>query len=62
MICRSADEAFQAGLTEPCEHDKPPTQCADCQLTEAEMTRLLVLHRDHHHLGEAPTVAPLRAA
>lgn len=48
MICRTPDEAFQAGYDAPCEHQLPdPTQCPDCRLTDAEIARLAVLHRPH---------------
>ncbi|MFD7978848.1 hypothetical protein [Streptomyces sp. NPDC059071] len=60
MICRTADEAFEAGLAEPCEHDQPPALCPDCQLSGAEIARLLVLHREH--FAEAPAAPRLRAA
>lgn len=60
MICRNAEEAFQAGLTEPCEHHRPPAECPKCQLSGTEITRLLVLHREH--LAPSALPAPRRAA
>lgn len=46
MICRTPDEAFQTGFNSPCEHGiHPVTECDDCRLTHAEISRLAVLLR-----------------
>jgi hypothetical protein len=45
QICMTADEAFEAGFNEPCEHGTPPNACPDCRLTNAEIGRLVVLLR-----------------
>ncbi|MFG2899556.1 hypothetical protein ACGFZH_21045 [Streptomyces zaomyceticus] len=58
MICRTPEEAFAAGLDEACEHDVPPAACELCQLSEPEITRLVVLYRDHL----PPTAASSEAA
>ncbi|WP_435969342.1 hypothetical protein [Streptomyces sp. Qhu_M48] len=47
MICRTPEEAFEAGLHEACEHGVHPAACQTCQLSEPEITRLVVLYRDH---------------
>ena len=53
-ICRTPEEAFQAGWDEPCEHNVPdPTRCPQCRLSEAEIRRLAILHRPHLRLDEA---------
>jgi hypothetical protein len=44
-ICMTADEAFQAGFNEPCQHGTPPDVCSRCRLTDAEIGRLVVLLR-----------------
>ena len=39
MICRTPEEAFQAGWDSPCEHGIPdPVDCPDCRLTPEEIT------------------------
>jgi len=44
MICRTPEEAFQAGLNSPCEHGVPkPPDCPKCRLTPEETTRLALL-------------------
>ncbi|MFE5369201.1 hypothetical protein [Streptomyces mirabilis] len=44
MICRTPEEAWQAGLELPCEHGvRPLPECPDCRLTEAEIADLAVL-------------------
>lgn len=55
-ICRTADEAFQAGWDEPCDHGIDPAECSTCGLTDAEITRLVVL------LGGLADHAPESAA
>lgn len=48
MICRTVEDAFQAGLNAPCEHGIPnPVDCPDCRLTPAEIERLVVMHRPY---------------
>jgi len=42
-ICRTAEEAFQAGWTETCDHDLDPGKCPTCGLTDSEIVRLTVL-------------------
>lgn len=43
-ICRTAEEAFEAGWNEPCDHGRPnPGDCPTCGLTDGEITRLSVL-------------------
>lgn len=43
-ICLSAQEAFEAGFQEACEHRVPdPNDCPACRLSEAEIRRLAVL-------------------
>ncbi|MFI0528512.1 hypothetical protein ACH3XX_00510 [Streptomyces scabiei] len=44
-ICKTADQAFEAGFNEPCEHDTQPDHCPHCRLTDAEIGRLVVLLR-----------------
>jgi hypothetical protein len=45
-ICRTVEDAFQAGLNAPCEHNIPnPVDCPDCRLTPAEIEHLVVMHR-----------------
>lgn len=44
-ICKTVDEAFEAGFNESCEHDSPPEDCPSCRLTAAEIGRLVVLLR-----------------
>lgn len=57
-ICRTADEAFQAGFEEPCEHQVPdPEDCPQCRLTEAEIGRLVVLLRRDPAVPAARTTA-----
>ena len=48
MICRTPDQAFQAGYDEPCVHQVPnPSDCPDCRLTDDEIARLAVLNRPY---------------
>lgn len=42
-ICRTADEAFQAGWDEPCDHGTDPGECSECGLTDTEIARLVIL-------------------
>ncbi|MFE2556638.1 hypothetical protein ACFXGT_11470 [Streptomyces sp. NPDC059352] len=58
MICRTPEGAFQAGLSELCEHDVSPAACPKCQLTDLEISRLVVLYREH----ALPTPAEARPA
>lgn len=44
-ICRTAEQAFEFGFNEPCEHGTQPDQCSHCRLTDAEIGRLVVLLR-----------------
>lgn len=56
-ICRTPEEAWQAGWDEPCQHGVPDiTQCPACRLTEAEIGRLAVL------LGPGLRAAAVNAA
>ncbi|MEV7871451.1 hypothetical protein AB0P17_36370 [Streptomyces sp. NPDC088124] len=50
-ICRTPDEAFQAGWDALCEHHTSPVDCPHCRLTDAEIGRLVALLR--------PSAAPL---
>ncbi|MBY8341949.1 hypothetical protein LXH13_06475 [Streptomyces spinosirectus] len=57
-ICRTADEAFEAGWNEPCDHGRAnPADCPTCGLTDVEITRLTVLLS-----GLAPSAAAAPAA
>lgn len=48
MICRTAEEAWQAGWDEPCQHGIPdPVDCTGCRLTPTEIARLAMLHRPY---------------
>lgn len=42
-ICRTPDEAFQAGLEAKCEHKVKRADCKQCELTDEEIRRLVVL-------------------
>ncbi|WAZ20246.1 hypothetical protein STRCI_001347 [Streptomyces cinnabarinus] len=43
-ICRTAEEAFDAGWKEPCDHGvADPGECPRCGLTDAEIARLAAL-------------------
>ncbi|MFI5973604.1 hypothetical protein [Streptomyces sp. NPDC051452] len=42
-ICRTAEEAFQAGWDEKCDHDTDPGVCPECGLTDTEIARLVIL-------------------
>lgn len=45
-ICKTVEEAFQAGFNAPCEHGIPAEDdCAKCRLTEDEIVRLALLLR-----------------
>ncbi|HEY5832424.1 hypothetical protein [Streptomyces sp.] len=50
MICRTADEAWQAGWDAPCEHGLGPGDCPRCALTAEEIARLAILHRPYLQL------------
>jgi hypothetical protein len=44
VICRTPEEAFQAGWDAPCEHGIPnPVDCEHCRLKPEEITRLAAL-------------------
>lgn len=44
MICRTPEEALQAGLDAPCEHGIPnPVDCPKCRLTPEEIAFLVGL-------------------
>lgn len=61
MICRTPEEAFQAGLDAPCEHGIPnPNECSRCELTDAEIAYLVTLLRPYLRLS-APAVEPSAA-
>lgn len=48
MICRTREEAFQAGWHAPCEHGvSNPVDCPTCRLTPEEIARLALLHRPY---------------
>lgn len=47
MICRTAEDAWQAGQAAPCEHGAPIVECPQCRLTDEEIVRLAVLHRPY---------------
>jgi len=47
VICRTTDEAWQAGWDAPCEHGLGPGDCPDCALTPGEIARLVMLHRPY---------------
>ncbi|MFF3847978.1 hypothetical protein [Streptomyces sp. NPDC002328] len=55
-ICRTAEEAFQAGWDETCEHNTDPGECPVCGLTDTEIARLVVL------LGHLALPAPAQRA
>ncbi|GHA00933.1 hypothetical protein ACFOOM_12530 [Streptomyces echinoruber] len=42
-ICRTVDEAFQAGWNESCDHGTDPGECPQCSLTDGEIARLVIL-------------------
>lgn len=43
-ICLTPEEAFEAGFSEPCEHNmQAPEGCPQCRLTSTEIHRLVVL-------------------
>jgi hypothetical protein len=44
-ICRTADEAFQAGWEAKCEHGADPGECSPCALTDTEIAQLMILLR-----------------
>ncbi|MFC8290043.1 hypothetical protein ACFUJ0_06225 [Streptomyces sp. NPDC057242] len=57
MICRTPAQAFEAGLIEPCDHGVTPSACPTCQLTDLEISRLVVLHREHAPQHRRPAQA-----
>lgn len=57
-ICRTPEEAFQAGWDDSCDHGADPGDCSVCGLTDAEIARLVPLLR---HLA-APATAGRAAA
>lgn len=57
-MCRTADEAWQAGWDAPCEHGiADPTACPDCALTPDEIARMVTLHRPYLQAPVATTTA-----
>lgn len=45
-MCRTPEEAFQAGWDAPCEHGVPdPVDCPGCRLKPEEITRIAILFR-----------------
>ncbi|MFJ3786954.1 hypothetical protein [Streptomyces sp. NPDC090093] len=62
MICRTPEQAFKAGLIEPCDHGVTPSTCSTCQLTDLEISRLVVLHREHVPQHRAKNRPPAQAA
>jgi hypothetical protein len=42
-LCHTADEAFETGWNEPCSHGDDPGECPECRLTDAEISRFVVL-------------------
>ncbi|MFI6248969.1 hypothetical protein [Streptomyces sp. NPDC051016] len=42
-MCRTPEEAFQAGWNEPCDHSADPGECPTCRLTDAEIGQLVIL-------------------
>jgi hypothetical protein len=47
-MCRTFEEAFQAGWDAPCEHNVPnPVDCPGCRLTPEEAAALALLHRPY---------------
>ncbi|MFD3654375.1 hypothetical protein [Streptomyces sp. NPDC058620] len=61
MICRSAAEAFEAGMSELCDHELNPVRCPTCQLTAEEIGSLAVLHRGLVSQTTPGTPVPLAA-
>ncbi|MEU6295275.1 hypothetical protein [Streptomyces erythrochromogenes] len=54
-ICRTAEDAFWAGYNAECEHGVPdPNDCRSCQLTDAEIGQIAVLHRPY--LEQSPRI------
>lgn len=52
MICRTPEEAFEAGWDAPCEHRiADPAACPSCRLTPQEIAVLAVLHRPYLRLS-----------
>ncbi|MHC3474627.1 hypothetical protein ACYF6T_38860 [Streptomyces sp. 7R007] len=42
-ICRTADEAFDAGWNASCDHGADPASCLACGLTDSEIARVVTL-------------------
>ena len=62
-VCRTPEEAFEAGWNSPCEHDiADPTKCPRCRLTPAEIGRLAALHRPYVLAAAERAVAATPAA
>lgn len=52
-MCRTPEEAFQAGWEEPCEHgSKDPGDCPECRLTPEEIARIALLMRPYVNPAE----------
>jgi hypothetical protein len=52
VICRTPEEAFQAGWDAPCEHGVPnPVDCPGCRLTPEEIRLLVAMHRPYLRLS-----------
>ncbi|WP_228989456.1 hypothetical protein [Streptomyces sp. DH8] len=55
MICRTAAEAFAAGMADDCDHGLVPTECPACRLTPSEVSALAVLYRPPTTEATQPT-------
>lgn len=60
MICRTADEAFAAGMADNCDHGTDPSTCSVCRLSDAEVASLRVLFQ--HLVRPAAPAVPVRDA
>jgi hypothetical protein len=59
MICRTPEEAFQAGWDSPCEHGIPnPVDCEHCRLKPEEIARIAALFRPYHQARAAAAEQP----
>lgn len=53
-ICRTPEDAWQAGWDAPCEHGIADiTQCPACRLTPAEIGRIAILLRPYMRPADA---------
>jgi hypothetical protein len=58
-MCRTPEEAFQAGWDAPCEHGIPnPVDCPGCRLSPEEITALVVLHRPYLRPSDSAVSQP----